>query len=294
VDVHGNRQARLAGVFVGDEKACATAELGDSVAAFCDRGRSAWPDLGLSDEAFCQYLGARLAADDLKECDSPVAGDLFLACACLVGVPGASDQLLRSHRAAIQAALSHMLGSADQEEILQRIWESFLVAKDGEHPPRLALYKGRGPLRAFLRVAAIRLAISLLRRNRPVAAVDDEIQRLADDGDNPEMKYLKTLYRDEFRRSFATALATLPAAQQLLLRLDVVDELTIDEAALVYGRSRTTTGRHLLEARRAVAQETLNDLQTRLGLPPSEMDSVARLVRSQLDLSVNRLLRAGA
>jgi hypothetical protein len=79
----------------------------------------------------------------------------------------------------------------------------------------------------------------------------------------------------------------------LLLRLDVVEHLTIDQAAAVYGRSRATTGRHLLEARQALARATLADIKARLALQPSDVVSIARLVRSQIDLSVQRLLVAG-
>jgi len=133
-----------------------------------------------------------------------------------------------------------------------------------------------------------------VRRTKPLPADDAEIQRLADDQDSPEVKYLKSHYRSEFRSSFANALERMPAEHQLLLRLDVVDGLTIDQAALVYGRSRTTTGRHLLLARRALAQGTLDDLRQRLSLPPRDVESMARLVRSQLDLSVHRLLAEGS
>ncbi|MGE0550939.1 MAG: sigma-70 family RNA polymerase sigma factor [Kofleriaceae bacterium] len=266
------------------------AYLGPALASACAEGRQAWSEFSIDDQAFCEFLGARFAAEELAPEAEPLRiADLYLACACSLGVAGASEQFVRSCDEAVRTGLARIVDAADRQEVMQQVWENLLVA-GAEQPPRIALYKGRGPLHAFVRVAAVRLAITLRRKLRPEAADDSEIQRIADASDDPEIQYLKQLYKTEFRRSFATAFAALPPEHQLLLRLDVVDHLTIDEAAAAYGRSRTTTGRHLLEARQALARATLSDLQTRLSLDDSDVHSVARLVRSQIDISVQRLL----
>ena len=267
--------------------------VADALLAARDAGRTAWPGLVVDDEVFGRFVGERVAADELAPGAEPLAlTDLYLACAAIAGVPGASETLVRACEPPVRAALTRVTPPAEQPEILQQVWASLLVAEEGA-APRLGQYRGRGSLVAFVRVAAVRAAISASRKRRPTTADELEVLQLADDSDDPELQYLKQVYREEFRRSFARAFEALPAPQQLLLRLDVVDQLTIDQAAAVYGRSRTTTGRHLLEARQALAAATLSDLQGRLALQPSEILSVARLVRSQIDLSVQRLLIAG-
>ena len=264
--------------------------LGRVLVAACDEGRRAWSPVCVEDHDFCRFLGARFAVEELAPDADPLrVSDLYLACACTLGAAGASEQFVRACGEPVRMALARVLDPADQQEITQQVWQTLLVA-GADQMPRIAQYKGRGPLHAFVRVAAVRLAMTLRRKQRPAAADELEILRIADDSDDPELRYLKEVYKTEFRRSFATAFAALPPTHQLLLRLDVVDQLTIDEAAVVYGRSRTTTGRHLLEARQALARETLADLQSRLALAPSEVDSMARLIRSQIDLSVQRLL----
>jgi RNA polymerase sigma-70 factor (ECF subfamily) len=286
-------RSRLLAGFTADARDAAPAHLADALARLRDAGRAAWPGLPVDDEVLGRFLGARLAAEELGPGAEPLAtADLYLACACFTGAPGASEALVRACEPPVRAALARAAPPTEQPEVLQRVWAHLLVA-DGDTPPRIGQYRGRGSLIAFVRVAAVRLAISASRKQRPSAADELEVQRLADEADDPELQYLKQLYRTEFRTSFTRAFEGLPAAQQLLLRLDIVDHLTIDQAAAVYGRSRTTTGRHLLEARQALARATLTDLQTRLALQPTEVTSIARLVRSQIDLSVQRILIAG-
>ncbi len=286
-----DRQAELAAAFLDGTQEVATQEIGAVLAGAHDAGRRAWPAIDLDAEVFARFLGARLAVEELAGEEPPLAADLYLACACAVGVPGASAQLIRSCDDAVRAALGRVLDPADRPDLAQRAWEQLLVASDGGEP-RIAQYRGRGPLIAFIRIAAVRLAISERRKLRPTQDDRLELQQIVDDTDDIELQYMKQLYRDEFRRSFARAFAALDAPQQLLLRLDVVERLTIDQTAAVYGRSRTTTGRHLLEARQTLARDTLADLQARLALDPADLHSVARLIRSQIDLSVQRILAA--
>jgi len=265
--------------------------LGALLGALCDDARAAWPTLDLTEEAFCHYLGARLVFDELTGSEEVPVADLYLACGCTLAVAGAPEQVIRAYRDPVKAAVSRVIGTGDGDGSLLAIWEGLLIP-EGDQAPRIGQYKGRGSLLAFLRVAAVRLAMGSVQNTQRLVLDHVEIQRLSDDSENPELQYLKQLYADEFRRSFASALAAMPPAQQLLLRLDVVDQMTIDQAAAVYGRPRTTTGRHLLEARQALSYATLRDLRTRLDLPDSEVASMARLVRSQIDFSVHRLLGA--
>jgi RNA polymerase sigma-70 factor (ECF subfamily) len=286
-------RSRLLAGFTADARDAAPAHLADALVELRDAGRGAWPGVTVDDEILGRFLGARVAADELAPTAEPLAiADLYLACACFAGVPGAIEALVRACDPPVCAALARVVPPAEQGEVLQRVWANLLVA-DGDTPPRIGQYQGRGSLIAFVRVAAVRLAISARRKQRPSAADELEVERLADDADDPELQYLKQVYRAEFRTSFARAFEGLPAEQQLLLRLDVVEHLTIDQVAAVYGRSRTTTGRHLLEARQVLASATLADLRTRLALQPADVISMARLVRSQIDLSVQRLLVVG-
>src|SRR5580692_611249 len=77
--------------------------LQDSVS----RGRAAWPGLPLDDARFVAHLGARVAPASLGGAH---VEDLFLACACAHGVPGAVEAFERAHAVDVRAV--HAQGRA--------------------------------------------------------------------------------------------------------------------------------------------------------------------------------------
>src|SRR5262249_44224581 len=77
-----------------------------------------------------------------------------------------------------------------------------------------------------------------------------------------------------------TAVAELDAEDRALLRLHVSDQLGIDELARLYGVHRATAARRVERARRELGRLTRRSLATSLALPPWEVDSLVRIVRS--------------
>ena len=107
---------------------------------------------------------------------------------------------------------------------------------------------------------------------------------------DPEMDYIRTRYAAEFRAAIGTAMTELEPRERTLLRLGLVDGLTADQIAGVYGVHRVTVARWLAAAREHLAGRCQRRLEERLHLGPTELRSLLGLVRSQLDLSVRRLL----
>ena len=66
--------------------------------------------------------------------------------------------------------------------------------------------------------------------------------------------------------------------------------MNIDKLGVMFQIHRATAARWLHSARESVFTETRRLLQQRLRLSPAEFDSLVRVLRSQLDLSVTRLL----
>jgi hypothetical protein len=73
--------------------------------------------------------------------------------------------------------------------------------------------------------------------------------------------------------------------------MHIVDGLTFDSIAKVYGVTQPTVSRWVARARDIVLTEMRRLLREQLRLPESEFDSLAGLVVSQLDVSVSRVLR---
>jgi RNA polymerase sigma-70 factor (ECF subfamily) len=166
-----------------------------------------------------------------------------------------------------------------------------LLVGDGS-APRIAGYGGRGPLRAWLQVAAARIALDLKRGRRAVPDRDDVLGELVTREPDPELRLLKQQYRAEFREALTAALAALPERARAVLRLHHVDGLRLAEIGRLYQVHESTASRWVAQAAETVADDARARLVARLSLSPSNVDSVARLVRSQLDLSIARLLGA--
>jgi RNA polymerase sigma-70 factor (ECF subfamily) len=146
-------------------------------------------------------------------------------------------------------------------------------------------------LTAWVRVVATREAARMLpRARRELSAADEELAGLIAPDDDPEVGYLKRLYRDEFKLAFTAAVDALEARDRLLLRQHALDGLSIDQLGALHDVHRATAARWVEAAREAVLTGTHRELVRRLRLSRTELASVMRLIRSQLDVSLPRLL----
>ena len=109
-------------------------------------------------------------------------------------------------------------------------------------------------------------------------------------GDDPEIEYMKRTYAAEFRAAFADAMQGLGPREQTLLRYHHIDGLNIDEIGAIYRVHRVTAFRWLEKAKERLVEATLVVMRTRLNVSPRELDSVLRLIRSQVHLSLVRHL----
>lgn len=75
-----------------------------------------------------------------------------------------------------------------------------------------------------------------------------------------------------------------------VLRLHLVDRLTTDEIGKMYRIHRVTALRRIDNARQSLADAVRSELTGRWGIPDAEVTGVMQLIRSQIDLSVERLL----
>ncbi len=262
---------------------CVTA-LDDAVAA----GRAAWPDVVIDRGALERQLARALegAPGGLR------LADLFLACASLSGDAAALralDGMIRG--AAARAAGELGQGSWLADEIAMTMRERLLVA-DGEAEGRLSSYLGHGPLERWLAVAAARTGLNALRARRRERAFDDSrLAAIPSPDTDPELDLLRRRHRAAFEQAIRDAFAGLESARDRnLLRLYYFDRLGLDRLAQMYNVHGSTVSRWLAAVRQNVFEETLRLLVERLGLPESELASMLRLLQSDLDLTLSRLL----
>ena len=118
---------------------------------------------------------------------------------------------------------------------------------------------------------------------------DDMEARLSEDCG--ELQFLKQHYRKPVESAMTAALAQLGDRERVLLRLHLVERMSIDRLGTIYGVNRATAARWLANARAAVLQATRAGVRRELRVSESERDSIISLVDSQLQVSVARHLQ---
>ena len=79
-------------------------------------------------------------------------------------------------------------------------------------------------------------------------------------------------------------------SDRALLRFKFVDGLTLDDLAVLYGTHRATVARRVAALREDLVKATRAQLGGPLRVRRQDLESLVRLVRSDLDLSLSRLL----
>jgi RNA polymerase sigma-70 factor (ECF subfamily) len=274
------------------------ADLDRRLWAIVAEGRAAWPELAVDASAVVEFI-ARQATRDLAEValDGLRPADLYLACACARQLPGAIAAFDRDYIREVDIALARMrVGPPRLQDVKQLVLQRLFVGGGTTGAPtsagKIAEYAGRGDLRRWVRSVAVRTCLNELRKGKREVLVDDDqlIAQHAIASDDPEIEYMKRTYSAEFRTAFGDALQKLGAREQTLLRYHHVDGLNIDEIGAIYRVHRVTAFRWLEKAKELLARSTLDTLRARLQLPASELDSVLRMIRSQIHLSLVRHL----
>jgi RNA polymerase sigma-70 factor, ECF subfamily len=158
-------------------------------------------------------------------------------------------------------------------------------------PPAIREYTGRGSLRSWVLVVAMRDAIKLAQRNhREYPVDDDELASIVAPVGARVLESFRSTCRDQFRRAFATGVAALSPRERTVLRLALLHRSSIDDLAAIYGVHRATAARWIQAAKLALRTATHAALAEQLGTDEREVDSLVRLVESQLDVSSERLL----
>ncbi len=210
---------------------------------------------------------------------------LLLARACLKRDAHALRLLDDALLPPVAMALRRRASSDDVDEAMQVLRARLLVGSE----PKLAKYSGRGPLGAFLRIAASNVLSNL----RPAVAsvnADDELAAVPDASDL-ESTLARRDQQLQFRAVFREAVKSLSARERSLLRLSLLDGLSIDELAPMYGAHRATVARWVSAARERLSAITRSKLSVALQLPEDDVERLLTSVQNGFELSLSRALR---
>ncbi|MDQ3338163.1 MAG: sigma-70 family RNA polymerase sigma factor [Myxococcota bacterium] len=273
-----------------DERVDATnleAALRDAV----DRGRAAHPDICIDDTAFAAYFAAHLEdGPPQRWLASRNAPDAYLACAIAQRDGRAVATFARTIEPAVRAVVARLVKDDDlAADVVAAVREKLVVGLDARGP-RIADYGGHGELLVWVRVIAIRAALTQLRTHRRHVPVDDELWEVASPSADPALTALKRDSTARIKDAFHAGLAALTTRQRNLLRQHLLDGLTIDELGAIYQVHRVTCARWLTSARADLWSHTRAELRQTLGVSDQSISDMLEDIRSTLDLSIERVL----
>ena len=253
-----------------------------------DAARARW-SLGGDFETFA----AHLATLELPEGALGHAEDLAFAWACGTAQPAA----LRAFEELLAPVAQRAIGRVDADdgfvdECVQRV-RTRLLMSEGDRDPRILGYSGRGPLAGWVSVAAVRVALSVVRQTRRQSARDEALWSeavLFPSGLSPDLQHLKERFAPQLGEGLRRACAELEERDRAVLRLYFAEGLNIDKIGKIYGVHRATVARWIARTKATLIERMHAIMHEQQGVPPDELSSLDRLVRSQLEISLAGLL----
>lgn len=261
------------------------AALDEQLRRTLEAANAAHPGFRVPELRFLQHIAAKL--EEPAQLSRLVVGDLYWAVACLDG----EAEALALFEARLVPELDRGLGGQGDAQALQDARVRLLVGTE-DRPPKLSSYAGRGPLLHWIRVTAVRMRTDGQRREARSRELPDleQLRRLPGGEPAVDAAYLRNRYGPIIEAVFKRAMTRIEPRQRTWLRQHLVDGLSMREMAGIYGTDHKKVGRWLDQARTALWEHAGAILASEHAIEPNELESLIRLVRSQLDLSMSRVL----
>jgi RNA polymerase sigma-70 factor, ECF subfamily len=255
-------------------------------------GKAAHPSVDVAPGTFVAQFASFLPgvkdpdAEDVRK----NAADLYLVVGALLGLPAALAVLERDYFVRVRGFVARIDRRPEfGDEVAQQLRERLLSPTSR----RLSDYAARGPLLAWLRVAARRLAIDVQRsagvEERHLDATPGVWESLAG-GQDPEWEVLRARYREPVESAIRSAIAALSSRDRMVLRLYLFGGENIERIGKTYGVHRATVARWITTAQERIVAAVRAELGARFGIAEPDCDSLARNLRSRLNLSLAGLL----
>lgn len=250
-------------------------------------GTASWPQLAVEPSIFELFLSER--DPPLPRLSAEIVGDLYLVCACLHDVPGAVESFIREISEPVRlAARGCDTSPTFADEVVQQLHEHLLVGIVARN--RLLQYRGASRLGGWVARIAWRIALRLAMKSAPRRFLNEdalvaELERQED----AETRAMRSDYREVFRESVMIGLRQLSARDRMILRLHIVDGLSMARIALMHQVSQPTISRWLRDARMSVLRSVRDSVQNAFEIETGEVGSVVNMMASQLEISFSQI-----
>ncbi len=230
-------------------------------------------------------LPSPCTADALREVQ---LAELLLLAACAAGQRVALETFDARYVRPAATRVCRQYSHLEPGELAQSIRERLLV---GDGIKRLGSWRGRGPLSAWLRSIATRIALNALPRDAAISLDDQEWKDAVDQltsPSNPELALLEKSRQTELRAALREALRRLPRREKMVLRLHVFQSLSTEQLARMFNVNGATVRRWIQGARTIVLENVRSMLAQTAHWSSSQVDSALAGI-SRLDLGLSAL-----
>jgi RNA polymerase sigma-70 factor (ECF subfamily) len=249
-------------------------------------GRERWSHLAVSFDDFKRFCEPMTEGDAYLAKTRAYSSELYLCCACAMGNSVAQAIFKSETEDVVRSAIARVRSTGDfVEETLQEFWKKLLVGSQA----KIGDYRGRGPLLAWIRISATRLAMDRSRAVRSAAEREADLgECLTEQAFGPESTLTRARFHEPFRLALQHAVTQMPKKDRNVLRMHVVGRCSIDQIGRAYNVHRATAARWLEHARESILLGVRAELEAvGLRLTDSEFRSVARIVGADLAREVS-------
>jgi len=257
--------------------------------------QEAWPGLAIAADRFGGELARRLGGEvSIARLEAVKASDVYLAIACGDGdepaIVACSAIITKEVGIAASKTSATPAQAAEVAANLRRV----MFVDEPPRPAAVREFSGRGDLRSYVRVMAIRDLVRAVARGRREVPTDsdDLLDRLVPTHD-PELSFLRAQYRDVVDDAMRAAISSLDDRGRALLRYQLVERWNVDQVGRAYNVHRATAARWIAAVRDELGDKIRGELAARLRVTVDEVDSIVQLVRSRVDVSLDRMLGGG-
>ena len=245
-----------------------------------------WPTLMAHPTALTEGL-TLLALQHQLPLEAVDAAEVYLFVAWQHNGDAAIAAFTAKHRNLIRSVATRLgLNQNDCNDIESVLMQRLFVG-DGTQPGRFASYVGRGQLGGLVRVAATRLALTMVA-NKDRNAVELPAASPVDERGTAD-KLAKVELQALLRLALEQSAGALVERQRAILRMHYVKQASIDDIAAVYRVHRATAARWLLDARAVLVETAREKFLLGAALQQQDLVEVASLLESQLSMTWSRL-----
>jgi RNA polymerase sigma-70 factor (ECF subfamily) len=259
--------------------------------------RKAWPQVALPVESYVAHVAGRVPRDRpgapvAKVLGAMALSDLYLACACTSGVPGAHAALEAAYFASMPGLLRKQFREAPAatvEDACQLVRQKLLLATP-DAGPHLLTYAGEGGLLAWIRVIAVRQLIKLLPASGASPDLEQKVAPEPSTEKDGEKGHIRQELHDRLRQVICEAAAVVLTERDRTLLDDYYrKQMSQKELAEKNHTSQAGISRRLALLRETLREEIIKGMRARHGIRGAELHQLVA-DQSRLDVTMSRVL----